>query len=192
MRHFNMVRRHRVRWALAVVVAGIAAGATAANAVQPDGSFSGTSAPGAHEWIQDLEGTQFCANCHAGIAADLEAGPHSSAVRSVCVVCHPPSFDGGNGHAAQRARCADCHGYSSPGEPHVGSPLSCDTCHVVHGPLYGGAVEQLKNDVHAGIRDDLGEFDDAEVSKTCLACHTHVAITIDTTTSGPLELIMGD
>lgn len=192
MKRFTMVRRHPVRWTFALIVAGIVAGTTAANAVQPDGSFSGSSAPGGHEWIQDLEGTQFCAHCHAGVVADLEAGPHSSAARSTCVVCHPPSFDGGSGHAAQPARCADCHGYSSPGEPHVGSPLNCDSCHAVHGPLYGGAVDQLKNDVHGGIRDDLGELDDAEVTKTCLACHTHIDITIDTIQKGPLELIMGD
>ena len=163
---------------------------TVANAVQPDGSFSGTSAPGAHEFIQDLEGNQFCANCHSGVAADLEAGPHSNAVRSTCVVCHPPAFDNGDGHAAQPARCADCHGYSPPGEPHVDGP-NCRVCHAAHGPLYGGAVAQLKNDVHAGIRDDLGELDDAEVSKTCLACHTHIAITIETTPRGPLEIVVG-
>ncbi len=191
MKGLSRVRRHRGGWASAIILVGMVATATGAYAVQTDGSFSGTSTPGSHEWIQDLEGTQFCANCHAGVAADLEAGPHSSAVRSVCVVCHPPSFDGGSGHAAQPARCADCHGYSSPGEPHVGSPLNCDTCHAVHGPLYGGAVEQLKNDVHAGMREDLGELDDAEVSKTCLACHTHIEITIDVTPRGPLELEIG-
>ena len=47
-------------------------------------------------------------------------------------------------------------------------------------------MEQLKNDVHNGIRDDLGEIDDTEVSKTCLACHTHIAITLDTILRGPL------
>jgi hypothetical protein len=53
-------------------------------------------------------------------------------------------------------------------------------------------VEQLKNDVHAGIRDDLGELDDAEVSKTCLTCHTHVDINIGVIPRDPLELTVGD
>jgi hypothetical protein len=189
------VKKRRWLWRLtayATVIVGMALTAITAYAVQSDGGFLGSTAPGSHQWIQDLEGAQYCGLCHSGVAADLAAGPHSSEFLSSCVICHPPQFDDGLGHAARSAYCSDCHGYSSPGEPHAGPNLNCDTCHAVHGPLFGGAVHQLKSDAHAGIREDLGEFDDTQVSKTCLACHTHIDVNLEAVPKGPLELRMGD
>lgn len=121
-----MVRRHRVLATLAVVALVVGITATV-YAVQENAGFAGSTAVGAHNWWQDIEGDAFCSNCHTAQGADLQQGPHSSEFLSSCTFCHNPGSDG-----------------------HAAAPQMCVTCHSIQ-------AGELSQDAHADLLNDVGE-----------------------------------
>ena len=140
----SLLRRHIV---LVVIVSLFVLTVTTAAAVE---KLGGTSMPGAHSFVPvEAMEEMACAECHADVAAELEAGPHVAPALSDCTFCHYPAADA-----------------------HSSSPVKCAVCHAAEaGEMFAA------NEAHMGMAEQIGETA-VGMSLTCMACHTEIDVKI--------------
>jgi hypothetical protein len=95
----------------------------------------------------------------------------------------PPSWQPTPNVGPGLSDCTFCH---SPGGAALStSPTTCSSCHSTQ------AAETVHaSEAPAGIADQLDETV-ADMSLTCIACHTDVEVRIKTRTEHALEFIIG-
>ncbi|MBV8782789.1 MAG: hypothetical protein JOZ67_01235 [Gammaproteobacteria bacterium] len=165
------------RWALALVLLLLGAGAHAAapNRTQFDHLTTGFELIGQHRDLPCeschanaiFKGTpKDCASCHGvGTAIRATAKPQSHILSTDrCDACHTPiafrpavNFD----HSQARGSCSTCHnGVQAQGKPptHIPTDLECDACHTTLS--WGGAM-----------------FSHIGVTGNCASCHNGVNAT---------------
>jgi len=112
-----------------------------------------------------------CSKCHADVQTQIDnmesGGAHKTG--TTCEECHIISVldsggvvgGDGNIHAATTPACMDCHDGSWAGAPAAYS-------------IINGSKEAHRDFINSSVADTLMEG----ANEACIACHTHVAVTI--------------